>query len=140
MDPREYLIFFLTKFPVEWRQNPAWGPILARVMTNFVKHVFLLQRSERSGKEIPLVAIPLEAIPLVAIILVAILLVAILLVAIPLVAILLVAILLVAILLVAILKQSFSGLVQNCTKTVHKHKSFTKAIQKQYKNHTQTIH
>ena len=32
--------FFLLKFHVEWHQNHVWGPPGARVMTNFVKHVF----------------------------------------------------------------------------------------------------
>ena len=32
--------FFLVKFHVECRQNHVWGPPGARVMTNFVKHVF----------------------------------------------------------------------------------------------------
>ena len=27
-NPRRYLIFFLIKFPVEWRQNHVWGPIV----------------------------------------------------------------------------------------------------------------
>ena len=49
-------------------------------MTNFVKHVFSQRsdRSERSGKAIPLVEVLLVAILLVEILLVAILLVAIL--------------------------------------------------------------
>ena len=27
INPGRYLIFFLIKFPVEWRQNQVWGPI-----------------------------------------------------------------------------------------------------------------
>ena len=58
---------FLVKFHVECHQNHVWGPLGARVMTNFVKHM-VSQRSERSrGDPLssdPLISDPLSSDPL----------------------------------------------------------------------------
>ena len=66
MDPGRYLIFYLIKFPVECRQNHVWGPILARVMTNFVKHVFFAKVGKvgKVRESDPLSSDPLSSDPL----------------------------------------------------------------------------
>ena len=66
MDPGRYLIFFLIKFCVEWRQNHIWGPILARVMTNLIKLVFFAKfgKVAKVGESDPLSSDPLSSDPL----------------------------------------------------------------------------
>ena len=64
--PREVSHFFLLKFHVECRQNHVWGPILARVMTNFVKHVFFAKvgKVAKVEESDPLGSDPLSSDPL----------------------------------------------------------------------------
>ena len=40
-NPGRYLIFFLIKFPVEWRQNHVWEPIFDPVMSIFINVTIL---------------------------------------------------------------------------------------------------
>ena len=63
-----YLIFFPAKCHVECRQNHVWGPLGARDMTNFVKHVFFAKvgkvgESDRLSSD-PLSSDPLSSDPL----------------------------------------------------------------------------
>ena len=51
------------KFHVECRQNHVWGPPGARVMTNFVKHVFFAKVG-KVGESDPLSSDPLSSDPL----------------------------------------------------------------------------
>ena len=57
MGPGRYLIFFLIKFPVKWRQNHVWGPIFSRVMTIFINVTILeiicyvYMREGKKGRE-----------------------------------------------------------------------------------------
>ena len=51
------------KFHVECRQNHVWGPPGARVMTNFVKHVFFA-KSGKVGESDALSSDPLSSDPL----------------------------------------------------------------------------
>ena len=55
--PWEVSHLFSLKFHVECRQNHVWGPPGARVMTNFVKHVFFA----KVGESEPLTSDPLSS-------------------------------------------------------------------------------
>ena len=51
MAPRRYLIFFLVKFPVEWRQNHVWGPIFDPSYDHVFKSVHFRKGKGREGGE-----------------------------------------------------------------------------------------
>ena len=50
MGPGRYLIFFLTKFPVECRQNHVWGPIFDHSYDHIYKSIHFCKGKGREGK------------------------------------------------------------------------------------------
>ena len=49
-NPRRYLISFLVKFPVQWRQNHVWGPICVPSYDHIHKNIHFCKGKGREGE------------------------------------------------------------------------------------------